>query len=265
MERHLRLAGCGDAVVNRILMREHSRAQAEFLCRLAQIPLWNSVVLRCGAALNGIYTGARWSRDLDFYAPEEISRDFAELATLQGLPLLQLDRGVPTYVTAGVFYSRIEVSIDIYDFDENVLPPREADFVTPFGHRAIVRAQALPEIAQYKLWCVCRRLEAVDFIDLWAAHRSFPDCAPDVMRVAALKAIRHQDRIPDGRFDSNDVLDRLSCIRDSWLGSLSSVMTVPPAWEIVMSDLEEWLPQFNGMPLFAVVKRPSKIGYRMDK
>jgi hypothetical protein len=240
----------GGTLVRRLEIREKSRLQGLFLEHLHRTPLGGTLVFRSANALNGVYTHLRWSEDLDFHAPPDISMNFAEIAREQGIPLVDRPGMTPVYARPGLLCPRVEIGIDVNDLNESVLEPEIRPFVTVTGEHIPVRVQPVAEIMAYKLWCLVRRHEMIDFVDLWGASWQYPAEVAKIADVFARKRRNRPNAPPMAALDIAAVLSGLDGMADAWETSLRGVMLHPPPWAEVRRDIARLLPAYAGMQFY---------------
>jgi len=256
----------GQAIRERIALREMARLQVHFLQRLHGVLLGEQLVFRGGSALHGVYLHKRWSKDLDFFAPVDVASRIRESAAENGLlleepmrreeddyaergggrdPNKRPDGTLSVFASPGTVYARVEIRVDVCNRDNTLFPTEERLFVPLHGAPVPVRVQRLSELMADKFGCTLRRSKPMDFSDLWLGLNAHQELWNEIRFVMEHKNCGPYDIVPLQTFTAGAALANLDKARETWDEKLGKAMSSFPAYDTVRQDLTQWLPFFN--------------------
>lgn len=242
----------GNAILQRIAVREHARLQAHFLRQLYRHPESENIVLCGSAALHGVYLHKRWSKDLDFAAPPETAARFRAIAAECDLVLTDREglaigndetRSAFTFAQPSVFYPEVSVAVEVFSKEMSIAPERRP-FKTLSGDLIPVVARPIYQMLALKIGCISLRYKALDYVDLWLGLQSDPALKYEVRRLLIAGTCHAGVFTPPRFVDVGQALERLDQHRAAWDQTLSVYMNRVPSFEQVRDDLANWLPFF---------------------
>jgi len=243
----------GQALLQRIAVREKARLQAHFLSRLYAHPAAARLVLCGSAALHGVYLHGRWAKDLDFAALPDTASRFADIAHECGLTLAAkdedaawgLDRAGWTFGLPRNAFPEARIAVEVFTHDTFQVPPERGTWTADSGETVTVWAKPLCEIVAAKLGNVCRRAKAADYADLWLGLQSDPALRYAVREMLGRGVCFAGDFTPPTALDSALALAQMDTLRETWQESLSPYMKHVPPFDAVRADLAHSLPFFT--------------------
>ena len=244
----------GQALVQRIAVREKARVQALFLSRLYAHPESQSFVLCGSAALHGVYLHGRWAKDLDFCACPDAAQRFADIAADCGLTLTvkdddslhTLDRTGWTFGLPRTQFPEARIAVEVFTHERFRVAPVAADWTADTGDSVRVWAKPLHEMLAVKIGCCFQRAKAVDFVDLWLGLKSDLASRYAVREVLQRELCFAGDFTPPTTINVPLALSQMDSTEAAWNEKLSAYMKQPPPFSVVRDDLTHWLPLLAG-------------------
>ncbi len=243
----------GQALLQRIAVREKARVQAHFLARLYAHLDAQNIVLCGSAALHGVYLHRRWAKDLDFVALPGVAARFTDIARECGLMLAakdedsapRLDRTGWMFGLTRTGFPEARIAVEVFTCDTFRVVPERGTWMADSGETVAVWAKPLPEIIGIKLGNVFRRAKAADYVDLWLGLQSDPALRYPVREMLGRGLCFAGDFTPPAALDMALALSQLDTLRETWREKLSPYMKHVPPFDEVRAELAHSLPFFT--------------------
>lgn len=237
-----------ERLAQRLMHDTLSQLQHQFLEALHDTDLSNELTLVGGSALHGVYLHKRMSAGLDFVAQHSVASKFDRLAADVGLVVKRGAHGNTwLYGSSETAYIKAPLRVSVYLRQKVLAEPKWLEFNTGSFSPVCLQVAELSELIACKLGRLFRQPKPVDYLDVWFGLSCFREIHAELSSLLNNPCWHCYSHTPPLPFRSHSAVVNMRRFRSSWYDLLKVHFSTVPSFEVVESDLTQWLADLENL------------------